>query len=194
MTEFEITKERRDEIIRAVERHGATVLEDWNEPEGARFIGTIEKSTITLYPKYDSHFAMYFTVAHLYGHLVQWAAPTPETKRAFELSLQQGVPFANAEVQALYDYELQAAAIGRRVMEECGPVPREVDRQYARIFHADFHYLVHVLETGQGGPELFDRFLRREPVPAALIAADPRPLIDVSGLAEGSGGGGVAVL
>jgi hypothetical protein len=192
VTDFDITKEERDVLIRAVERRGAKVIEDWDEPEGARFIGLIDGSTITLFPKYDSHFAMYFTVAHLYGHLVQWKNPTEETKRAFALSIKQGEPFRPEEVQALYDYELQAAAIGRKVIAECGPVSDLVDRQYARFFHADFHYLVNALETGAGGPELFDRYLRREPVPWRVIEPDPNPLLDVSGMPPGAGG--VAVI
>jgi hypothetical protein len=192
MGELEIPKAMLDDLIRGVEAHGAKVVEDWEEPEGARFIGSISGSTITLFPKYDSFFALYFTVSHLYGHLAQWAAMTPVTERAMKLAIRQGSPFAREEIQALYDYELEAAAIGRRLIAELGPIDREVDRQYARIFHADFHYLVNALETGKGGPRLFDEYLRREPVPSALIVPDPRPLVDVGGLA--SAGGEVAVI
>ena len=79
---FEIQKGELDALVRLVARWGATVTEDWNEPEGARFIGVFEGRHITLFPKYDRHFAMYFTVAHLYGHMVQNTRPTADVERA----------------------------------------------------------------------------------------------------------------
>src|SRR5690349_21794474 len=106
--EFEIAKDLRDALIAAAQARGATVKEDWNEPEGARFIGTIDGSTITLFPKFDSHFAMYFTTAHLYGHLVQAKRPTPDSERAMSLVYRKGEPFVPADVQAIYDYEYEA--------------------------------------------------------------------------------------
>jgi hypothetical protein len=180
--EIEIPKERRDALIRLVEQHGARVVEDWNEPEGARFIGVFAGDLITLFPKYDRHFAMYFTVAHLYGHLCQQVRPSPEV-RVLDLSAPERRIFSRAEIQCIYDYEIEAAAIGRRAIAELGPIEPELDRQYSRMFFADFHYLINTLETGEHGMECFERFLRREPVPFRLIEPDPRPLIDVSSLA-----------
>jgi hypothetical protein len=68
------------------------------------------------------------------------------------------------------------------VMADMGPVDAELDLQYARIFLADFHYLIHVLETGEAGPDSFARFLRREPKPWHPIPADPHELISVGHL------------
>jgi hypothetical protein len=192
MSEYEIEKGERDALIERVRSLGAEVLEDWNEPEGARFIGTFDRNVITLFPKYDRHFAMYFTVAHLYGHLTQMLRPTPEMMRGIDLSGPHR-SFDNGEVQAVYDYEHQAAMVGRRLIAELGPVRRDLDRQYARMFLADFHYLIHTLETGEQGAECFERFLRREPVPFRLIEPDPRPLINVASLAN-TAPGGVTVL
>jgi hypothetical protein len=135
---------------------------------------------------------MYFTVAHLYGHLTQMLRPTPDMMRGIDLSGPHR-KFDNSEVQAVYDYEHQAAMVGRRLVGELGPVRRELDRQYTRLFLADFHYLIHTLETGEQGVECFETFLRREPVPFRLIEPDPRPLINVAGLAN-TAPGGVTVL
>lgn len=178
--EFEIQKSQRDALIAFTERLGARVREDWNEPEGARFIGTIEGRTITLFPRFDSHFAMYFTVAHLYGHLVQLTRKTPAMEATFALTFRLGEPMLARDVQRLYDFELEAAAIGRHLIGELGEVSLELDRQYSRMFLADFHYLVEAIERGNGGPVLFQSFLRKQPVPHVLIASDARPLVDVS--------------
>ena len=83
------------------------------------------------------------------------------------------------EVQCVYDYEVEAAGIGRRRLAELGSVPKELDEQYSWMFFADFHYLIDYMENGRGGPESFERFLRREPVPRRLIEPDPRPLVDL---------------
>jgi len=190
---WDISKEKRDELIHFVERFGTVVKEDCNEPEVARFIGTIDGNTITLFPKYDSHFAMYFTVAHLYGHLVQIVRPSVNQARGIELVYTQRRRFSASEVQSLYDYEYEAAAIGRRLIAECGPVPEEIDQQYSRMFLADFHYLIHTLETGEHGVECFEEFLRREPVPFHRIEPDARPLVGIESLA-GTATGNVTVL
>lgn len=183
----EVPEAHLDQVIAAAERHGARVLRDWNEPAGGRFIGTISGRTITLFPKYDSHFAMLFTVAHLYGHLAQLTRPLDDaTRRAIDLVYTQGRAFTADEVQCLFDYEWEAAVIGRSLVGEALAVDALLEAEYARMFLADFHYLVNFLETGQGGVQAFDHFLRREPRPHLPIPTDGRPLPDVSGLDEGA--------
>ncbi len=174
-------------VIAAAERHGARVLKDWNEPAGGRFIGTISGHTITLFPKYDSHFAMLFTVAHLYGHLAQLTKPLDDaTRRAIDLVYTTGRAFTADEVQCLFDYEWDAAVIGRALVGEALPVDAVLEAEYARMFLADFHYLVNFLETGEGGMERFDFYLRREPRPHVPVPTDHRALPDVSRLEETS--------
>lgn len=181
-------------VVAAAERHGARVVMDHDEPEGGRFIGTISGHTITLFPKYDSHFAMLFTAAHLYGHLAQLTRPlTPTFQQAIDLVYTQGRTFTADEVQCLYDYEWDAAVIGRALLAEALPVDGLLEAEYARMFLADFHYLVNFLETGQGGAERFDFFLRREPRPHVTVPIDTRPLPDVSGLREEGGGDAIVV-
>jgi hypothetical protein len=190
---FDISPSELDAVKSAVARYGVVVKEDWNEPEGGRFIGTIDGKTITLFPKYDHPFALYFTVAHLYGHLVQMVRGGDRFREAVDLIYKVGHVFTPREVQELYAFEIEAAEIGRRLIGEIGPVSRELDGQYARYFFADFHYLVHFLETKEQGAALFERFLRREPVPWRTIEPDARPLEDCSSLVA-TGAGDVVVI
>lgn len=188
--EYEIDAKPLQALIAKVSSLGVVVEENLVEPEGARFVGTFTGNLLTLFPKYDSNFALYFTVAHLYGHMVQIVRDSPRTKRAntiLSVVLDPAIyksrrTFTNEEVQMIYDHELEAAAIGRTVMAEMGPVSAELDLQYARIFLADFHYLIHVLETGEAGPDSFARFLRREPIPWLPIPKDPAALVSVGHL------------
>ena len=191
---YEVSRERLTDVIAAAQRHGARVTEDWNEPQGGRFIGTIDGNTITLFPKYDSHFAMMFTVAHLYGHLAQLTRPIDaHTQRAIDLVYAKPRLFSAEEVQCLFDYEWDAAVIGRTLLSESMEVDPTTDLEYARMFWADFHYLVNFLETGEAGLTAFDRYLRREPRPHLAVPRDVRPLPDVSLLAETKGGDAVVV-
>jgi len=176
----DIAKEQLDRLIEVARRWGVRVTEDWNEPEGARFIGTFKGRDITLFPKYDSNFALFFTVAHLYGHMVQLTRTTPGMKRSIELVYRRGGALSEDEVQCIYDYEVEAAGIGRRLIAELGPLDPSTDARYSRMFLADFHYLIDTIEGGPGGPASFERFLRREPLPWRPIPADERPLVDLA--------------
>jgi hypothetical protein len=178
----DISRSDLDAIVEAVRAQGVTVTEDWNEPEGSRFIGTFEGTHITLFPKFDTNFALYFTVAHLYGHMVQIALKTPASVRVGALISTSGRALTEDEVQTIYEHEREAAAIGRKLMASLGDYPADLDRLYHRIFLADFHYLIHFIETGEKGPDAFTRFLRREPIPHEAILPDPRPLFSLRGV------------
>lgn len=177
---YEIPRAKLDELIAAARPWGVTVEEIWEEPEGARFIGTFEGHTIRLFPKNDSNLALYFTVAHLYGHMVQLTRITKAIERSMSLVGQIGKPLTHEDVQCIYDHELEAAAIGRTLIATTGNVSPQLDQQYSRLFFADFHYLVNFIETGQAGVALFEHYWRREPVPWRAIESDGRPLVDLS--------------
>jgi len=179
--EYEVDKAKLDAIIARVRTLGVTVSEDWNEPEGARFIGTFTGKHITLFPRFDSNFALYFTVGHLYGHMCQMAISTLNVAPGVDIGIQTGRPLTRPEIQSVYDYEFEAARIGQRLICELGHQEPLLDREYARLFFADFHYLICFMETGEQGPAAFTRFLRREPLPWAPISPDERPLTDLSG-------------
>lgn len=167
-----------------VEQLGIEVEDDFSEPDHARFIGIFEGDEITLYPKVAVPFACWFTVAHLYGHMCQLLNKTPRVERSNYLVLQLGKTLAPEDVQIIYDHEREAAEIGRKLIAAVEPdLSIEMDRAYSRFFHADFHYLINVIETAQSGETLFALYWKREPVPRDLIASDPRPLIDFNRIA-----------
>ncbi len=179
---FEIERPQLERLYEVARGKGVVVTEDWDEPEGARFIGQFKGREVTLFPKYDSNLAMYFTLAHLYGHMVQLVQPGPFSPKAIALASYQGPPreMSARQIQAVYEHEWEAAAIGRALIDEAGSLDLRSDLHYARLFLADFHYLIHLLETGESGVQVFERFLRREPLPWAPVPADKRPLVDLT--------------
>ena len=168
-------------LCNRIETLGVDVVDDLIAPNHARFIGVFEANTITLYPNAAPLFARWFTVAHLYGHMVQLLNESPRVTRANSLVLRLGETLAPDDVQLIYDHEREAAEIGRKLVAVAEPdLPNELDTAYCRFFHADFHYLINVIETAESGTDVFARFWKREPVPRALIAADSRPLVNVN--------------
>lgn len=166
-------------LVSKVEEYGVEVLNDLSTPDHARFIGIFEDNRIILYPRVAPLFACWFTIAHLYGHMCQLLNKTPRVERSNYLVLQLGKTLAPEDVQLIYDHEREAAEIGRTLIASVQPdLPPGFDTAYCRFFHADFHYLINVIETGEGGEDLFALYWKREPVPRAVIEPDPRPLFD----------------
>ena len=156
------------------------LVDDYHTPDHARFVGLFENHTITLYPLSAPPFARWFTIAHLYGHMTQLANKTARVEKANALVLRIGEMLAPDEVQLIYDHEREAAEIGRALVDHVGmDLSRLIDLAYNRFFHADFHYLVNAIETGERGPAVFARFWRREPIPREVIRPDRRPLLDL---------------
>jgi hypothetical protein len=167
-----------------VEELGVEVEDDFSTPDHARFIGIFEDNEITLYPKVAVPFACWFTVAHLYGHMTQLLNKTPRVERSNYLVLQLGKTLAPEDIQIIYDHEREAAEIGRKLIAEVEPkLSTQMDAAYCRFFHADFHYLINVIETSNSGEDLFALYWKREPVPREFIKPDPRPIIDFRNIA-----------
>ena len=158
-----------------VEELGVNIDENFSAPDHARFIGIFEAHTIILYPRLVPVFAMWFTVAHLFGHMTQLTNETARVKRSNELVLSSGKILAPEDVQLIYDHEREAAEIGRALIAEVEPsLSNEMDIAYTRFFHADFRYLINFIETGAAGVQVFERYWRHEPNPKELITADSR--------------------
>ena len=168
--------------IRArVEKFGIQVVDNFSDSDHARFVGIFENRTITLYPNLAPPFALWFTVAHLFGHMTQMSVENPRVARANELVLRVKHTLAADDVQLIYDHEREAAEIGRALIADVeDDLPFAMDIAYNRFFHADFRYLINFIETGEQGVEVFARHWRREPIPRDLIRPDSRELLEIS--------------
>lgn len=169
-----------ERICLRVENIGINVEEDLSEEDHARFVGIFEDHTIILYPNVAPPFALWFTVAHLFGHMSQLAKKTPRVDRANELVLKVGEILTAEDIQLIYDHEREAAEIGRKLISEVeSELPIEMDIAYSRFFHADFRYLINFIETGEAGIDSFAKYWKREPNMPDLIKADSRELLNL---------------
>src|SRR5688500_9350946 len=76
-----------------------------------------------------------FILLHLFGHSIQWTAPSLQGKLA---ALQEGVDKA-AFMRALHDYEYEAARFGMQLMREVGVT--DLDQWYSDFVATDWRYV-----------------------------------------------------
>lgn len=168
-------------LRKQVEKLGVKVVDNPSEADHARFVGIFEDNTITIYPNLAPTFALWFTVAHLFGHMTQLCNKTPRVQRANELVLRLKHSLTAEDIQTIYDHEREAAEIGRALISEVeNKLPLNMEIAYSRFFHADFRYLINFIETGEQGVEVFGNYWRREPISRDFIASDPRPIAHMS--------------
>ena len=96
--------------------------------------GTFDGLEITLDP--DVEFEMQcFILLHLFGHSVQWVAPTLEHKLT---AIQQSTD-KSAFLEALQAYEFEAAQFGIQLMHEAGIT--DLDQWYSDFVQTDWIYV-----------------------------------------------------
>jgi hypothetical protein len=101
-----------------------------------------------------------FTIAHLFGHLVQFLGY--EKYAHLTTRVEGPMPVAVDEDfrQAFYKYEIEAFRIGKGLMSECFDVPLEMDSKYNLFLETDFAHFWHFITTGERGDSAtFNRML-----------------------------------
>ena len=82
-----------------------------------------------------------FLLLHLFGHSVQWVAPSIEHK----LEALQHTDDRARFMQVLHDYEFEAAGFGLQLLHERGITQQ--DRWYSDFVHTDWRYVERYYET-----------------------------------------------
>jgi hypothetical protein len=84
-----------------------------------------------------------FLLLHLFGHSVQWVAPSLEHK----LDDLQNAQDRGRFMQALHDYEFEAAGFGLQLLHERGVAQH--DQWYSDFVHTDWRYVERYYQTDQ---------------------------------------------
>lgn len=84
-----------------------------------------------------------FLLLHLFGHSVQWVAPSLEHKLEDLKNTQDKTRF----MQVLHDYEMEAAGFGMQLMHERGVL--RLDQWYSDFVATDWRYVEGYYETDQ---------------------------------------------
>ena len=125
-------------ITSKIVKYGFAVrYEDLEPPRTGIFNGL----TITLDP--DVGFEMQcFILLHLFGHSVQWVAPTLQHK----LNDLQHTTDLNTFLNVLQAYEFEAAQIGMTLLHEAGVTT--LDQWYSDFVETDWRYVRHFYQHG----------------------------------------------
>lgn len=120
-------------ITSAVVKYGFTIqLLDLEPPR----TGTFDGLTITIDPDVDFEMQC-FILLHLFGHSVQWVAPSLE----HTLEDLQNTDNKEHFLTALRQYEFDAARLGMQLMHECGI--ENLDQWYSDFVETDWRYVRH---------------------------------------------------
>jgi hypothetical protein len=87
-----------------------------------------------------------FLLLHLFGHSVQWVAPSIEHK----LDALQNTQDRTRFMQVLHDYELEAAGFGLQLLHERGVAGQ--DQWYSDFVHTDWRYVERYYQTDRLPP------------------------------------------
>jgi hypothetical protein len=82
-----------------------------------------------------------FLLLHLFGHSVQWVAPS----LAHKLADLQNTTDKTRFMQVLHDYEFEAAGFGMQLMHERGIT--QLDQWYSDFVETDWRYVQRYYET-----------------------------------------------
>ena len=106
-----------------------------------------------------------FLLLHLFGHSVQWVAPSIEHK----LEDLQHTDGQSRFMQVLHDYEFEAAGFGMQLLRDRGVIG--LDQWYSDFVHTDWRYVERYYQTDRM-PALAG--LRRQRLSAGRGTADPQ--------------------
>jgi hypothetical protein len=84
-----------------------------------------------------------FLLLHLFGHSVQWVAPSIEHK----LHALQNEPDKIRFMKVLHDYEFEAAGFGMQLLQQVGVT--SLDQWYSDFVQTDWQYVEKYYETDQ---------------------------------------------
>src|SRR5438105_11520833 len=82
-----------------------------------------------------------FLLLHLFGHSVEWVAPSIEHK----LAALQNTPDKQQFMKVLHDYEFEAAGYAMQLMHECGVTG--LDQWLSDFVHTDWQYVERYYKT-----------------------------------------------
>jgi hypothetical protein len=129
-------------VIEGVTRYGFAI--DFRALEAPK-TGIFDGLRITVDPAVELE-TRCFVLVHLFGHSVQWVAPSIEAS----LDALTDAEDLGHFLEALHDYEFAAAGYGQQLLHEAGLM--ELDRWFSDFVETDWRYVETYYRTGQIAP------------------------------------------
>src|SRR5258708_2274668 len=146
----QVTQIKLDALVQHLRELGITVTFTEDEA-GDVTIAQFRNQHIVINTRSRDGLNCIFTIAHLFGHLVQFLS---YDKYAYLTRQVEGPKPVAVDVdfrRAFYDYEVEAFRIGKGLVLECFDMPREVDSKYTLFLRADFAHFWYFVTTGENG-------------------------------------------
>jgi hypothetical protein len=124
-------------VTSAIVKYGFTI--EYRDLEPPR-TGIFDGLKITIDPDVDFEMQC-FILLHLFGHSVQWTAPSLEAKLAALKDTSDKAIF----MRTLHAYEYEAARFGMQLLHEVGV--RDLDQWYSDFVGTDWRYVEKYYET-----------------------------------------------
>ena len=90
-----------------------------------------------------------FTIAHLFGHLVQFLDSDKYAHLTKRVEAPKPMAVDEEFRTAFYEYEVEAFRLGKGLMMSCFEVSREIDSKYTLFLETDFAHFWHFITTGE---------------------------------------------
>lgn len=125
-------------VTSAIVKYGFVI--EYRDLEAPR-TGIFDGLRISIDPDVDFEMQC-FILLHLFGHSIQWTAPSLREKLAALKDSTDKTVF----MRALHDYEFQAARFGMQLLRQVGV--RDLDQWYSDFVETDWRYVERYYETG----------------------------------------------
>ncbi|HXO40142.1 MAG TPA: hypothetical protein VN999_01740 [Thermoanaerobaculia bacterium] len=132
------------------------------------FTGDLDGAEVRIHETHESDAAL-FTLAHLFGHTVQWNT----SDRARLIGGNEPGRYSAAELAEVRAYEHEASRYGLQLLHEAGIA--DLDGWLSDFAAADLAFLAHYYATGERQP-VADFWVEGQPLlqPLAIPAFQPR--------------------
>jgi len=92
-----------------------------------------------------------FTIAHLFGHLVQRLSYEKYAHLIIRVGAPKPISVDKHFRRAFYQYEVGAFQLGKGLLLACFEMPCEMDSKYTLFMQTDFAHFWHYITTGERG-------------------------------------------
>jgi hypothetical protein len=147
-------------VVKTLRKRGIKVQLSRSEQERID-IAQLQNKNMIINTRARDTLSIIFTIAHLYGHLIQYSNYKKYAHLIEEVKKEKPLELDEKFKKQFYRYELEAFCIGKGLMLEAFNITREMDSKYAIFMKTDFSHFWAYITTGEKGDiETFNQMLK----------------------------------
>lgn len=147
-------------MVKTLNKHGINVYLSRSAQEGID-IAQLQNKKISINTGARDTLSTVFTIAHLYGHLVQYTNYNKYAHLIEAVSKDKPLRLDEEFKKQFYQYEREAFRIGKGLMLQASNMTKEIDSKYFIFMNTDFNHFWSYITTGKKGDiETFNQMLK----------------------------------